>query len=97
MNLFSSMGISHGLSGLTALIALGILDNLEEQGKIRSLLEMEHNSAEYLHALVETLRHVYAHFPFLDPLNDPSQGWHLQTRSITSLIPRCIQYLLRSY
>ena len=44
--------------GLTALIALGILDNLEKQGKIKSLLEMEHNSAEYLHALVETLRYV---------------------------------------
>lgn len=45
-------------TGLTALIALGILDQLEEQGKIKSLLELEHNSAEYLHALVETLRSV---------------------------------------
>ena len=43
-------------TGLTALIALGILDQLEDQGKIKSLLELEHNSAEYLHALVETLR-----------------------------------------
>ena len=43
-------------TGLTALIALGILDQLEEQGKIKSLLELEHNSAEYLHVLVETLR-----------------------------------------
>lgn len=46
------------IQGLTALIALGILDNLEEQGKVKSLLEMEHNSAEYLHTLVETLRYV---------------------------------------
>ncbi len=46
-------------TGLTALIALGILDQLEAQGKIKSLLELEHNSAEYLHALVETLRYVY--------------------------------------
>ena len=44
--------------GLTALIALGLLDSLEEQGKIKSLLEMEHNSVEYLHTLVETLRSV---------------------------------------
>lgn len=42
--------------GITALLALGLLDNLEEQGKISSLLEMEHNSAEYLHILVESMR-----------------------------------------
>ncbi|GBE77867.1 gamma-glutamyltranspeptidase [Sparassis crispa] len=46
--------------GITALLALGILDNMEEQGKIGSLLEMEHNSAEYLHALVEALRLAFA-------------------------------------
>lgn len=37
--------------GLAALIALGIVDVLTEQGKIR-LETMEHNSAEYLHVLV---------------------------------------------
>ncbi|KAI0094962.1 gamma-glutamyltranspeptidase [Irpex rosettiformis] len=47
--------------GLTALIALGILDHLEAQGKIKSLVEMEHNSAEYLHTLVETLRDPAVH------------------------------------
>ena len=47
--------------GITALLALGILDNMYEQGKIRSLLEMDHNSAEYLHALVEALRCVSGH------------------------------------
>nr|VWO94349.1 Gamma-glutamyltranspeptidase (Ggt) [Ganoderma boninense] len=46
--------------GLTALLALGILDNAMDQGKIRSLLDMEHNSAEYLHALVETMRLAFA-------------------------------------
>ncbi|OCH96216.1 gamma-glutamyltranspeptidase [Obba rivulosa] len=46
--------------GITALLALGILDNMEDQNKIRSLLEMEHNSAEYLHALVEALRLAFA-------------------------------------
>lgn len=42
--------------GITALLALGILDNMEEQGKIQSLLEMEHNSPRYLHTLIEALR-----------------------------------------
>ncbi|KAI0331968.1 gamma-glutamyltranspeptidase [Cubamyces sp. BRFM 1775] len=46
--------------GITALLALGILDNLEAQGKIGSLLEMEHNSAEYLHVLVEAMRLAFA-------------------------------------
>lgn len=46
------------ISGLTALIALGILDAMEEQGKIKSLLEMDFNGVEYLHTLVETLRYV---------------------------------------
>ncbi|PCH33847.1 gamma-glutamyltranspeptidase [Wolfiporia cocos MD-104 SS10] len=46
--------------GITALLALGILENMEKQGKIPSLLEMEHNSAEYLHALVEALRLAFA-------------------------------------
>ncbi|KAJ7186661.1 nucleophile aminohydrolase [Mycena filopes] len=42
--------------GLTALIALGILESLQEEGTIRPLFEMEHNSAEYLHILIEALR-----------------------------------------
>ncbi|KAJ6519705.1 gamma-glutamyltranspeptidase [Mycena sanguinolenta] len=46
--------------GLTALIALGILENLQEQGTIKPLLEMEHNSAEYLHVLIEALRLAFA-------------------------------------
>ncbi|KAF7339565.1 hypothetical protein MSAN_02171000 [Mycena sanguinolenta] len=46
--------------GLTALIALGILENLQEQGSIKPLLEMEHNSAEYLHVLIEALRLAFA-------------------------------------
>jgi len=42
--------------GITALIALGILDQMQEQGIIKNLLELEHNSAEYIHALIEALR-----------------------------------------
>jgi len=46
--------------GLTALVALGILDNLQTTGKIGNILEMEHNSDGYLHALVEALRLAFA-------------------------------------
>lgn len=46
--------------GITALIALGILDNMQELGIIKPLLEMEHNSPEYLHTLVEALRLAFA-------------------------------------
>ncbi|KAK1233029.1 hypothetical protein PQX77_003832 [Marasmius sp. AFHP31] len=41
--------------GITALIALGILESAQEQGIIKPLSELVHNSAEYLHVLVETL------------------------------------------
>ncbi|KAJ2452679.1 hypothetical protein EV183_002738 [Coemansia sp. RSA 2336] len=41
--------------GLAALIALGILDVLEEKG-VLPLNAIKHNSAEYLHALIEALR-----------------------------------------
>ena len=56
------MGTSWGfvnanhLEGITALLALGILDNIQEQKITKPLLEMEHNSSEYLHILVESLR-----------------------------------------
>ncbi|KLO13562.1 hypothetical protein SCHPADRAFT_940231 [Schizopora paradoxa] len=46
--------------GITALLALGILDNIQEQQISKPLLEMEHNSAEYLHLLVESLRLAFA-------------------------------------
>ncbi|KAG5637548.1 hypothetical protein H0H81_004179 [Sphagnurus paluster] len=42
--------------GLTALLALGILEQMQEQGLCRELAEMEHNSPEYLHTLIEALR-----------------------------------------
>lgn len=43
-------------TGITALIALGILENIQNLGITKPLLEMEHNSAEYLHTLIEALR-----------------------------------------
>ncbi|KAG8720092.1 hypothetical protein FRC08_001193 [Ceratobasidium sp. 394] len=46
--------------GITALMALGILEAAQESGKIKPLLEMEHNSVEYLHSLIEALRLAFA-------------------------------------
>jgi len=46
--------------GITALIALGILEAMQESRSIKPLLEMEHNSVEYLHALIEALRLAFA-------------------------------------
>jgi len=43
-------------SGITALLALGILENLQEQGKVKPIIQMEHNSVEYLHTLIESFR-----------------------------------------
>lgn len=48
----------HEYSGITALLALGILESIQEQGLSRPLSEMEHNSPEYLHTLIEALRYV---------------------------------------
>lgn len=46
--------------GIVALMALGILEELERTGKIRKFQEHEHNCAEYLHALIESLRIAFA-------------------------------------
>lgn len=46
--------------GITALLALGIIDNIQDLGITKPLLEMEHNSVEYLHLLVESLRLAFA-------------------------------------
>ena len=46
--------------GIVALMALGILEELEKTGKIRKLAEYEHNCTEYLHSLIEALRISFA-------------------------------------
>ena len=46
--------------GIIALMALGILEELEKSGKIRKFTEKEHNCTEYLHALIEALRISFA-------------------------------------
>ncbi|GAB1200909.1 nucleophile aminohydrolase [Aspergillus pseudonomiae] len=46
--------------GIVALMALGILEELEKMGKIPKFTEDQHNSAEYLHAIIESLRIAFA-------------------------------------
>ncbi|KAI0257437.1 nucleophile aminohydrolase [Lactifluus subvellereus] len=53
--------------GITALLALGILESMQEQGLVGNILEMEHNSAGYLHALVEALRFTLIQYYVADP------------------------------
>ncbi|KAJ5133046.1 Gamma-glutamyltranspeptidase [Penicillium atrosanguineum] len=46
--------------GIVALMALGIMEELEKSGKIPRFGEAQHNSAEYLHAVIESLRIAFA-------------------------------------
>jgi gamma-glutamyltranspeptidase/glutathione hydrolase len=46
--------------GIVALMALGIFESLEETGKIPHFKPSEHNSAQYLHAIIESLRIAFA-------------------------------------
>ncbi|KAJ8066997.1 hypothetical protein OCU04_004376 [Sclerotinia nivalis] len=46
--------------GLVALMTLGILEELENTGKIPHFKEKDHNSSEYLHAVIESLRIAFA-------------------------------------
>ncbi|KAJ6114996.1 gamma-glutamyltranspeptidase [Penicillium sp. IBT 16267x] len=46
--------------GIVALMALGILEALEKSGKIPKFTEAQHNSTEYLHAIIESLRIAFA-------------------------------------
>lgn len=55
--------------GLVALMALGILEELERTGRIPIFATKDHNSAEYLHALIESLKIAFsdAHWFVADP------------------------------
>lgn len=46
--------------GLAALVALGIIDQLEQTGAIPPIDTMVHNSAEYIHMVIEALRLAFA-------------------------------------
>ncbi|KAH7135598.1 acylase ACY 1 [Dendryphion nanum] len=55
--------------GIVALIALGIIQELEKQGKIKRWDVGHHNSTEHLHAVIEALRIAFsdAHWFVTDP------------------------------
>lgn len=55
--------------GIVALMALGILEELEHRGMIPQFTPEQHNSAEYLHAVIESLRIAFAdaHWWVTDP------------------------------
>ncbi|UZJ55305.1 hypothetical protein CBS101457_004625 [Exobasidium rhododendri] len=68
--------------GLVALIALGIIDSLFRLGKIPDVTTLEHNSAEYLHVLIEALR-----FGFADAhkyVTDASHGGSIKVKTLLS-------------
>ncbi|KAL8668041.1 MAG: hypothetical protein Q9202_000019 [Teloschistes flavicans] len=46
--------------GIVALMAFGILEELEHTGKIPTFTERDHNTAPYLHAIIESLRIAFA-------------------------------------
>lgn len=46
--------------GIVALMALGILESLAKEGKMPKYSEKDHNSAAYLHAVIEALRIAFA-------------------------------------
>jgi len=46
--------------GIVALMALGMLEDLEKNGHIPKFSPKDHNSAEHLHAVIETLRIAFA-------------------------------------
>ncbi|KAL1901863.1 hypothetical protein Sste5346_001566 [Sporothrix stenoceras] len=61
--------------GIVALLAVGILEELERTGKTAPLRSMKHNSAEYLHVVISTLRIAFADAGWFvaDPSNkDPA-------------------------
>lgn len=55
--------------GIVALMALGILQELEKQGKIPKWSHDDHNSTQHLHAVIEALRIAFAdaHWFVTDP------------------------------
>lgn len=58
--------------GLVALMTLGILEVLETSGQIPTFTPGHHNSAEYLHAVIESLRIAFADASWY--ISDPSHG-----------------------
>ena len=87
--------------GLVALMALGILQELEKAGKIPRFSQKDHNSVEYLHALIESLRLAFcdgtwyiadpAHKP--PPVSSLTSSEYLASRSSRFAADSCISHI----
>jgi gamma-glutamyltranspeptidase / glutathione hydrolase len=60
--------------GIVALMALGIIEQLQEIKRIPPVSELKHNSAEYLHVIIEALRLAFADaiYHVADPVHSPT-------------------------
>lgn len=69
--------------GIVALMALGIFQQLEEERKIRTFSQEDHNSADYLHAVIESLRIAFAdaNWWVTDPDHSPVKPADLISKS----------------
>lgn len=68
--------------GITALIALGIIESLEESGQV-DFSKIEHNSADYIHIVTEALRIAFADTRYY--VTDP-QVEHVPTEALLSKV-----------
>ena len=78
--------------GLVALMSLGILQELEKAGKIPKFSTQDHNSVEYLHALIESLRLAFCDgtWYIADPAHNPPPVSTLTSSKY--LASRCAQF-----
>ncbi|KAK0615295.1 nucleophile aminohydrolase [Bombardia bombarda] len=68
--------------GIVALMALGILQAFERDGKIRRYGSRDHNSIEYLHALIEALKIAFSDGSWF--ITDPHSSEPVTTQSLIS-------------
>ncbi|KAK0645169.1 putative gamma-glutamyltransferase YwrD [Lasiodiplodia hormozganensis] len=68
--------------GIVALMALGILEELEQAGQIPTFTPADHNTAPYIHAIIEALRIAFAdaNWWVADPDHSPIPLTHLLSR-----------------
>lgn len=87
--------------GLVALMCLGILQELEKAGKIPRFSQKDHNSIEYLHALIESLRLAFCDgtWYIADPAHNPppvstlTSSQYLASRSSHFSPDSCISHI----
>src|SRR5947209_7370741 len=90
---FISMILTHSfLQGITALMALGILESLQQQSIIPPLDTLPHNSTAYLHAIIESLRLAFADTNYY--VADP-EIVHLPVKEMLSKVEICGSSLLK--